>query len=355
MDLCLNIVAVLKPDGLWAFQQVWGSLFGLASSVINFLRTPLCVTALCRRLLFVLKGMFVDDSYMLDLVVGAKSAQSRCGELWALLGWPFDPKKHHAMAAANDFLAAICHVGQALVTRQIPVALRARLLTKFAGLAERLRRPGQLCRPRLASEVVGLLGFLAVGCATRVLRAAQSPFRRRLRQTCGPWNVDAPMLAALRLADHILTGGTLERVVELYPRRGPPLVVASDARDDPGAPPSLALVVLDLASGDRWGLFAVAGGATLEVWRQAGSMIDVAECAPPAVAFYLMGSAFRGRDVYWYIDNTGALAAHVSGGSAEPACDAACGMTKLLEWHFSCPCVVGVCGFRRQLGRLPVP
>ena len=73
--------------------------------------------------------------------------------------------------------------------------------------------------------------------ASRLLRAGQSALRRRMYADSPPWHLTSFIEEDLDFIDLAL-GLDFRRVIDVFPKRRPPLVVASDARDDESAPPS---------------------------------------------------------------------------------------------------------------------
>jgi hypothetical protein len=214
------------------------------------------------------------------------------------------------------------------------VTIRTRLFEKLRGKLKVLRQAGT-CPPQAASEVVGLLGFMAVGTPSRLLRAAQSAFRRRMRGDgptgpAGRWAWTPDLERGAALAEVVVNGVSFSRDVWLSPSQYARLAVASDARADDSAPPSLAVVVVDPVSGERWGIFASIPAALLALWGDPAALILVVEAVAPLLGLLARPGAFRGRDALWFIDNTGALAAHSAGGSREWATDRTAAVTAMV-------------------------
>jgi hypothetical protein len=73
--LNLHVVAVMdEKAGVPGFQIMWGMVFGLAGAVPCFSRWPRVVTAIARRILFLLTSMYFDDASTQDLKADKGSA-----------------------------------------------------------------------------------------------------------------------------------------------------------------------------------------------------------------------------------------------------------------------------------------
>ncbi len=112
-----------------------------------------------------------------------------------------------------------------------------------------------------------------------------------------------------------------KRVFYLYPHRQLPLIVASDARMDDTAPPSLGILILDPVSGKRWGFVSILQAPLKSSFNDESTTIAHVELCAVVAAVMHMRSALADRDCLWLIDNSVALACLCKGNSDSAALD----------------------------------
>ena len=140
-----------------------------------------------------------------------------------------------------DFLGLTHDVTSSLQTGQVLCTPRSGLLAKAVGLIqERIQEDS--CTPAQASKIRGVLGFLFAGMYGRIGRGGQQPLLQRQHSDHKPWRLSHTLRRALEyLLDtmHVIQ----PRSVLLYKDPMPPLVIASDGRQDESAPPSIAALL----------------------------------------------------------------------------------------------------------------
>jgi hypothetical protein len=144
------------------------------------------------------------------------------------------------------------------------------------------------------------------------------PFKLRQYWDVAPWTLSAGMLRAMDMVELLLDMKPV-RSVNVRELPLPPLVVASDAQVEPGELPGGGVLVHDPlgAREARWLQF---GEQNLAAWGLSMGLIDsgrqpiaLCEAAMLPLAMLAMPELFRGRSVVWYVDNTSAMAAFVTG------------------------------------------
>ena len=100
-----------------------------------------------------------------------------------------------------------------------------------------------------------------------------------------------------------------------------PLYVASDARLDESAPPSLAVLIYDPEDRSRTGFCSVLPVALRQRWSVQQQYIALVELAAPVTAVFWCKKQFKNRDIVWFIDNSAALSCLVKGGSSSEDMD----------------------------------
>ncbi len=132
----------------------------------------------------------------------------------------------------------------------------------------------------------------------------------------------------------------LERKVPVADDLRLALVVASDARVEPGSWPGGGALILDLEDDSRWGGYLefaesalAAWGLTFEDLQSGKQPIQLCEAAMVPLALMQWPGRFRVRRMVWYVDNTSAMASFVEGASANEELDRIVGLFWMLAWH----------------------
>ena len=114
----------------------------------------------------------------------------------------------------------------------------------------------------------------------------------------------------------------MSREVQIYRSQLPPLVIASDGRLDEESPASVAVLLVDLASGRRWGFFNEIPEPLRKAWSQdSEKYISLVEQAAVVMGLQMAGAEMRNRDFYWFEDNSVVLAGLAKGNSNGAALD----------------------------------
>ena len=261
----LNVVATWCPASrAWVFQEMYGQVFGRAAAVINFHRVQRILVAMVRRWLLVLCTMDYDDASLMDLVAARGRGQRYVRALFRMVGLPLAPKKQVDLNDSADFLGLTHSVRDALHAGHIVFTPREALLAKARGLIlQRLQEDS--CTPAQASKIRGVLGFLFTGVYGRVGRGGQQPLLQRQYSDTHPWSLSHSLRRALEyLLDTLQV--VRPRDVSLYGDQVPPLIIASDGRQDEHAPPSIAVLLFDPSSGRKLAVAAVLQPELMQLW-----------------------------------------------------------------------------------------
>ena len=120
---------------------------------------------------------------------------------------------------------------------------RKQLLAKAVGLIQQ-RLQEDSCTSALVSKIRGVLCFLFTGVYGRIGRGGQQPLLQRQYSDTQPWSLSHTLK---RASEHLLDTMKVvrPRTVLLHGDTLPPLVVASDGRQDETSPPSIAALFFD--------------------------------------------------------------------------------------------------------------
>jgi len=93
-DHCLSIIAAYVGERkAWMYQELFGMLLGLSSSVINCNPWFAFLEVLSRRWLFLAVSMFYDDSGIIDVNLSRGCGQRCFQVLFRLVGAPLPGEK----------------------------------------------------------------------------------------------------------------------------------------------------------------------------------------------------------------------------------------------------------------------
>ena len=319
-DLNVNIVAVYNYDiADWQYQQVFGNLFGMATAVLNFNRWPRFVQAACRRLLALLFAMYFDDATLQDLAVGKGRAQLVARQFLALLGTPFAPKKSVQLGPEADFIGLVHQVDECFQQGFVSLSPRPALVEKSCGMMREALDTDNLT-PGQASKIRGTLGFVFTGCFGKVGRAGFGPLVQREYSDKHPFTLSHKLRRSLYFFLELIKGAP-RRLMPVCQETRRPLYIASDARLDKSSPASMAVLVYDPESGDRYGVCANLSPGLIDRWSVQEQYIELVELAAPVSFVFHNPRILEGRDVVWFIDNSAALATLVKGGSSSADMD----------------------------------
>ena len=199
-----------------------------------------------------------------------------------------------------DFLGLSHNMEGALQTGEITFTPRASLLVKAKSIESRLQEGS--CTPAQASKIRGVLGFLFTGLYGRIGRGGQQPLLQRQYSDVQPWTLSY----ALRREFEYL----LDTLHTVKPRRVlmwgdglPPLVIASDGRQDDTSAPPVAALIYDRSTGMKSAIAAT----ILTEWGDSEHCIALEEQAALVLGILTFKDVLRGRSVLWFEDNSAVL------------------------------------------------
>jgi hypothetical protein len=210
------------------YQVIWGQMFGRSAAVTNFHRLQRLVVAMMRRWLGLLFTMYYDDATLQDLGCATGRGQRCCRALFRLLGWPLAAHKAVDLCGGTDFLGLEHTVGDSLRTGVIEFQPRAALVEKATSMVHTMLQTN-FCTPAQAAKLRGILGFLFTGAYGKVGRGGQSALLQRQYVHRPPWQLSNHLRVALRFFQGLIAM-PMNRQVELYHARGPPIIMATDGR-----------------------------------------------------------------------------------------------------------------------------
>ena len=172
--MCVNIITFVPPHTRQrVYAQLYGLPFGLASSVNQFNRTPQLLTALARRVLFMVCGHYFDDSVQFEYAQIASHHKLLFIRMLELFGVIVSHKKRQYMSRVPRFLGLLTDLSQ--VRAALVVTLRPSPETKSRAvnmlqdvLASRRVTSGA------AAKIRGLLNWLEMSVVGRPRTAAFS-------------------------------------------------------------------------------------------------------------------------------------------------------------------------------------
>jgi len=312
-DQCLNIVAAYDVDSQsWTYQEIFGMLFGLSSSVMNFNPWSAFLEALSRRWLFLAVSMFYDDSRILDVNRARGRGQRYLQALFRLLGAPLAEQKSEKLSCDGDFLGLVHKTDCALTDGWMTFKPRERITTTLQSIISQCLE-NDWCEPSDANKIRGIKNFASCGQFGQIGRVGLGPLAVRQYADRPPWHLSGRLRRALEFLE-CLEKIAVPRPYYLFKPWIPPLVIASDGRVDENAPPSAGVCVLDPVPNMRIAWWMVLCPELIARWESRHSIMEV-ESVPVVTLMLSQPQLFLGRDVVWFIDNVAALSAFIKGGS----------------------------------------
>ena len=98
------IALQLPTSGHWRYSQLRGLPFGLGAAVNQFSRVPSFISAVCRRLLYILVAHYVDDDAGIELSLLRGHGPRSFRDLLGLLGIRLSDSKRQAESTWATFL-----------------------------------------------------------------------------------------------------------------------------------------------------------------------------------------------------------------------------------------------------------
>jgi len=338
-DLWANVVAVRNPDtAVWHFQVVWATLFGLASSVIQFGRWSHFLQAVCRRIGTLMWSMYVDDGLAVDTVLSRGKGQQLAATLFEIIGAPLAQTKRKSMCAVTTFLGMEHSLAQVATRGIITFWVKQELHDKCEALIAEHRASGSMT-PAQASKLAGMLCFLAQGIYNRIGMAGMAPLWQRMHSDKEPWILSWSLRASLEFFEVVMAQRPM-RTVSINPDKRAPLVVATDAQADADQP-SGGFLAEDPETANRIGGWCTIMQGYLETWGFTANMLaegaNPIQCCEAAMVPWVLASmapGWRGRRIIWYIDNTSALYSVVKGSCKHKAVNRAVAVTHFFMYVF---------------------
>ena len=295
-----NIVATYNVESSrWEYQIVWGCLFGLSSSVMNFNPFSKFMTAVARRWLFVLVTMFYDDATLQDLAAARGRGQRYLQALFRMAGTPFNPAKTSRLADSCDFLGLEHCVSAALSELAVTFKPRAKLVEKSVSLLQSCL-DSNTCTPADASKIRGVRGFTMSAKYGKMGRVGMGPLKQRQYTDKYPFTLSGELRRALHFCN-MLDQMCPSRRVNLTKSSVPPLIVASDGRVDDAAPASSAFLIFDVTTSGKWAACHVVSDKLREDLGEHFG-IQAVEAMPLVGAILMYPDVFADRDVIWFED-----------------------------------------------------
>ena len=312
-DQCLNIVAAYDAENrVWTYQEIFGMLFGLSSSVINFNPWSVFLEALSRRWLFLPVSMFYDDSRIIDVNCARGRGQRYLQALFRLIGAPLAEEKSEKLSCDGDFLGLVHDTQCALTDGWMTFKPRERITSTLQSIIAKCLED-DWCEPSDANKIRGIKNFASCGQFGQIGRVGLGPLAVRQYADRPPWHLSRKLWRALEFLE-CLEKIAVPRPYYLFKPWIPPLIIASDGRVDDNAPPSAGVCVFDPVPNGRLAWWMVLCPELIARWESRHSIMEV-ESVPVVTLMLSQPQLFLGRDVVWFIDNVAALSAFVKGGS----------------------------------------
>ena len=344
-----HVIAVLNPaTGLVEFFYIPGHTFGAKSAVLNFNRFPKIMVDMARLLFAVICDQYFDDYMILDILVGADSAQTALGLCHDLVGQSLEPKKSQPMATGNKGLGNLIFMGNVHAEYAVWIMTTTDRREKVLAMLDAARCARHLT-PADASTIRGKIGFLLTAAWGKVGRAATQPLLQREY-----YDTDysfSPALDAMCEFFEALLPDLPALCIPIVPDPRPPVVLYTDAmfrrmagdpavlhRDPRGVPVSrIGIVVRDSMTGiDRHSDHALPQWVFDYLSPTDKTLVMQAEMIAPIAALLSRPDDFAGRSVVLFIDNVGALSSLLHGYSSKPDCARLCNVFHLLAASLRC-------------------
>ena len=286
-------------------------MFGRAAAVIKFHRVQRLLVAMIRRWLLVLCSMYYDDASLQDLAAAKGRGQRYVRAFFRMVGLPLAEPKQVDFNMEADFLGFSHTIEGALQTGEVTFTPQAGFLVKAKSLIQsRLQEVS--CTLAQASKIRGVLGFLFTGVCGREGRGGQPPLLQRQYSDSAPWSLSNSLRRALEyLLDtlHIVQ----PRMVLLWSDGLPPLVIASDGRQNEQFPPSIAALLYDPSTGQKAAVAATISSQLLKEWGDSEHCIALIEQDALILGSLRFKDILHGRSVVWFEDNSAVLSGLVKG------------------------------------------
>ena len=120
------------------------------------------------------------------------------------------------------------------------------------------------CTPAQVSKT-RVLGFLFTGVHGRIGRGGQQPLLQRQYSDTQPWSLSHTLRRAFEYLQDTMKV-VRPRTVLLHGDKLPPLVIASDGRQDESSPPSIAALLFDPVGNHKVAVAAKISTELMTIW-----------------------------------------------------------------------------------------
>jgi hypothetical protein len=337
-SLALNVVAFWHPElKKVLFWVYFGLLFGLASSVISFNRTPALLVAVLRRVAGVPSFHYFDDLGLVDLSSLSILGQKLVRLVHSSAGFLLDSDKALAPDVSWVFLGILYLLekafSNALIVADAKPGRRAAILAIVNTILDE-----KLLSRLTAGKLRGKSHFLANSMFGRMGRAPESALVRfehdkdldasgdRPESQPRPLSKEAgrgrlPMPPYLENALELLRALILRapaRTLFLQPRYRAPTLIYTDASFELNAktPCRVGIVVFSERARRPQGFTTVVSKSTLDALLVRLQQITQAETLAAPALLVFRPDLLQDTDVIWFLDNSGAEAGLISGYSS---------------------------------------
>ena len=317
-DLCLNIVALWIENQGWMFLQMIGSLFGFASSVVNFCRLPALCVAMSVRLMAIPTCAFFDDNAAMCIAEVASVALRAQQLTYASLGAQFAPEKCMPFGPARIF------IGLAVSTSwvqdgDIPIAPKPGLRQKIdSELADVVQQ--QELGPGRASKIKGQLGWSASSTAGRWGRLGLRVLSERQYSDSSDTSLDTRMVRMFFFIRLMLRVAP-PRAVPVAGRNKAPAVLYSDASWSQTEARMGWVVFFPDRHRKPEGVTVKVSDQTLQCFSPRETQVFPCEALAITHALLTHESDLESSDVIAFVDNEAACTAYIKGSSSSTDVD----------------------------------
>lgn len=329
-----NVVCVWNPyEARPEYFLLAGFNFGLVSAVVGFNRWPRFVIGAARAWLGCCVVSYFDDAFVGEPEYAQGSGQAALGQLAALTGLPFAPKKHCPPSSVPTFVGVVTDYRRVVSHGEFSVHVDPRRRASVLQLADEVLEADSVSHTR-AAKLAGKMRWALCPCFGRVGLALLRPLHG-VRENVSPLPHDLrEAIAGLRLLADCLPPRTLPVVAS----DRPPTVILTDASYE-GGKGCLGVVVKRPGRPLLWTACDCPPEllkAFADLDRPKKQYIGQLELLAAVVAYTTFPEEMRGEHVIHWIDNESAVYALVKGYSR--AADSA----RIVTLYHSCVSQLGI-------------
>ena len=156
--------------------------------------------AVPRRMLGLLRSMYVDDGGLIDLRSARGRGQVLVNKFFQKLGCPLSLAKHQPMAAKADFLGIAHDLGSLAADGDVVFWLPNHIVEEMESTLAMFRSAGK-CTPGEASKFRGVYGFAASAEFGQPGKAPVRPFKQRQCWDSAPWTLSNSMYRSIEMVE----------------------------------------------------------------------------------------------------------------------------------------------------------